>query len=119
MQDDAQKYEEEDKKKLEQINIKNNADNLIYTTEKTLTENDAKLQDDIKADVRLKLERLISALKGDDYDVIKSMHEELMQASFKMSESLYNNAEPNQDIAQEHVVSAAQEDNVIDAEVVG
>jgi len=117
MQEEAQRHEEEDKKKVEQITIRNNADTLAYSIEKTLNENEAKVPDDIKADVRMKLDNLKDALKGEDYENIQKLHGELMQASFKMSEVLYKNVET----PQEPVVEPAQastQDDVIEAEVV-
>jgi molecular chaperone DnaK len=113
MTEDAEKYAEEDKKKLEQISTKNNADSLAYSVEKTLTENDEKIPEDIKADVRIKLDSLKELLKADNYDSIKVAHEELMKASFKMSESLYTNS-----TSEEVPFTQQQDDNVIEAEVV-
>lgn len=116
MQDEAKQYEEEDKKKVEQITIKNNADNLVYSMDKTLTENESKIPDDVKADVRVKMDNLKDALKGEDYDTIKNLHDELMKASFKMSEVLYKTDTPPMNSEPE--VQVTQEDNVVEAEVV-
>lgn len=116
MQDEAKQYEEEDKKKVEQINTRNAADALVYSIEKTLTENESKLPDDVRADVRIKIDNLKDALKGEDYDSIKNLHDALMQASFKMSEVLYKSA----DVQHETVVEppVAQDENVVEAEIV-
>lgn len=117
MQDEAKQYEEEDKKKVEQINTRNTADALVYSIEKTLTENESKLPDDVRADVRMKIDNLKDALKNEDYDSIKNLHDALMQASFKMSEVLYKSA----DVQQETVVEPtppAQDENVVEAEIV-
>jgi molecular chaperone DnaK len=114
MQHEAQQHEEDDKKRVGQINVRNGADTLVYSMDKTLTENDAKIPDDIKADIRFKVENLKEVLKTEDYDTIKSLHEELVQASYKMSEALYKNADaPNPEPQQ-----STQDDNVIEAEVV-
>lgn len=115
MQEEAQRYEEEDKKKLEQINLRNTADSLAYSIEKTLSENDAKISDDIKADIRSKIENLREALKKEDYDLIKSLHDDLMQASFKMSEVLYKDANATEPVVEP--VPSTQDD-VIEAEIV-
>lgn len=113
MQDDASRFEEEDKKRVEQIITRNSADTLAYSIEKALSENEAKLTDDVKADVRIKIENLKEALKTEDYDTIKNLYDELTQASYKMSEALYSTADaPAQEPAP------AYEDAVIDAEIV-
>jgi len=118
MQEEAQQYEEEDKKKVEQITTRNNADNLAYQIEKTLKDSEDKVPDDVKATVRAKVDELRDALKGDDYDLIKSRHEELMQASFKMSEVLYKNADVPSPAPDVTATAPTQDDNVIEAEVV-
>ncbi len=115
MQEEAEQYEEEDKKKLEQINTRNTADSLAYSIEKTLNENEAKIPDDTKADVRLKIENLREALKTEDYDTIKSLHDELMQASYKMSEALYKDANVAEPVVESPPVP---NEDVIEAEVV-
>ncbi len=113
MQAEAQQYEEEDKIRVEQITTRNNADSLAYTVEKTLNENKEKLPEDIQSNVAMKVDNLKEALKTDDYDIIKTLHEELMQSSFKMSEELYKEAPPT-----EPMTPPMQNDNIIDAEVV-
>jgi len=114
MQEDAARFEEEDKKKVEQITTRNNADTLAYSIEKTLSENEAKIPDDVKGEIRAKIDSLRDSLKGEDYDNIKTLHDELMQASFKMSEALYKSAET----PSEEPMPTPQDDNVIEAEVV-
>jgi molecular chaperone DnaK len=114
MQDDAQKYEEEDKKKVEQISIRNSAEMLVYSTDKTLNESGEKITDDVRADVRMKIDNLKDALTKDDYDMIKKLQDELMQASFKMLEVLYKHA----DNTSASVADNVQTDNVVEAEVV-
>ena len=115
MQDDAKRYEEEDKKKLEQINVRNGADSLVYSVEKTLNENEVKLSDDVKADIKVKIDATKEALKTEDYDSIKVAHEELMKSSFKMSEQLYKQEPPSQ---PEEPMPATSAEPVVEAEVV-
>lgn len=116
MQEDASRFEEEDKKKVEQITTRNNADTLHYQIEKTLKDSEDKLPDDVKADVRMKLDNLREALKSEDFDSIKQSHEELTQASYKMSEVLYKSAEaPSEPVPP---TESTHDDSVIDAEVV-
>lgn len=120
MQNEAQRFEEEDKKRVEQINTRNSADTLAYQIEKAVKDNEGKIPDDVKTDVMAKLDSLKDALKGEDYDSIKHLQEELMQASYKMSEALYKNTEPSQpeNPAPEPTTQSTHNDNVIDAEIV-
>lgn len=107
MQSEAQKYEEEDKKKVEQINIRNSADSLVYSVEKTLNDNIDKIKSETKENVRIKIDNLKEILKTEDYDTIKSLHDELMQASFKMSEELYSGSnEPESIVTSEDIKEA-------------
>lgn len=116
MQDEAQRFEEEDKKRVEQITTRNNADSLAYSIEKTLKDSEDKVPDDVRSTVRAKIDELKDALKGEDYDLIKNRHEELVQASYKMSEVLYKSADVPP--APEPTTAPTQDDNVIEAEVV-
>ncbi len=92
---EAEQYAAEDKARREQVEIRNNADQMVYQTEKTLEEAGDKLTDEDKADVNAKLEALKEALKGTDTDAIKAKQEELTQAFYKLSEKLYQQANPN------------------------
>lgn len=119
MQNEAEKYEEEDKKRIEQVLVKNNADSLVYSTEKTLSESDEKLSEDIKSEVKTKLGELKSSLDSVDYELIKKLHDELMQSVYKMSEALYKtSADSTPEPSVEHVTPQTHENNVMDAEVV-
>ncbi|MBI3541623.1 MAG: Hsp70 family protein, partial [Deltaproteobacteria bacterium] len=89
---DAQSHESEDKKRREEIEIKNSADALVYSTEKTVKENREKLPVKMVNDVEAALEVCKKALKESDVDQIKKTSEELMQVSHKMAEELYKNA---------------------------
>ncbi len=91
---EAEQYAAEDKARREQVEIRNNADQMVYQTEKTLEEAGDKLTDEDKADVNAKLEALKEALKGTDTDAIKAKQEELTQAFYKLSEKLYQQANP-------------------------
>ncbi len=92
---EAEQYAAEDKARREQVEIRNNADQMVYQTEKTLEEAGDKLTDEDKADVNAKLEELKEALKGEDTEAIKAKQEALTQAFYKLSEKLYQQANPN------------------------
>lgn len=86
---EAESHAEEDRRKREEAEIRNNADNLAYTTEKTLREISDKLSVADKAQVESTLGELKEALKGTDIERIKKATENLLQASNKLAEVLY------------------------------
>ncbi|MCI8332527.1 MAG: molecular chaperone DnaK [Clostridiales bacterium] len=86
---DAEKFAEEDKKQKEAVDIKNNADNLIFQSEKTLNEIGDKISEEEKAEVKAAIDKLKETAKGTDLDAIKADTEELQQKFYKLSEKLY------------------------------
>jgi molecular chaperone DnaK len=89
---EAEMHGEEDKKKRELVEAKNNADSLIYHTEKTLTEMGDKVDAATKQNIEEHTQRLKTAMEGDDVEAIKRASEELMQASHKVAEAMYQQA---------------------------
>lgn len=89
MVQDAETHATEDKKKKEEADIRNNADNLVYSTEKSLRD----VGDKLSAEDRGKIEAAVSetkeALKGTDIEKIRATSESLMQASHKLAEQVY------------------------------
>ena len=124
---EAEQYAADDKKKKEEIEAKNEADNLVYATEKSLKEHG----DKISQDERLKIEQAINdtkeAIKTNDITKIKEAKDKLSDASHKLAEEVYKAAQQQQQAnaqgAQTNAGQAQQEapkndDNVVDAEVV-
>jgi len=89
---EAKQYEAEDKKRREEIEIRNRGDQLAYQTEKTLREYRDKLPGDIVSGIESKLKDLKDALASQDAERVRRASEELMQASTKMGEVLYRSA---------------------------
>jgi molecular chaperone DnaK len=89
---DAQAHADEDRKKREETEARNQADTLIYTTEKTLKENRDKLGDAEAADAEKALEAARKAVQGGDKDVIERALSDLTRASHKLAEVLYQKA---------------------------
>ena len=89
MVQDAEKHAEEDKKKKEEVEAKNNADHMIYQTEKLLKESGDKLQPSDKSEIESKVSALKSAIDSNNTDNIKRATEELQSAWSKASEYLY------------------------------
>jgi molecular chaperone DnaK len=89
MVQDAEKYSDEDKKKADLIQARNEADQLVYTTEKTLKEHGDKVSDEEKKNVENALEELRKAMSGESVEAINSAKEKLMQVSHKLAEEMY------------------------------
>ena len=92
MQKEAELHAEEDKKAKESIEIRNNADNLAYQSEKQLAEIGDKISGDQKAEIEAKIAAVREALKGNDTDAIKNAYTELQNKFQSVSEELYKNA---------------------------
>lgn len=86
---DSEKHAEEDKKKKELIEAKNNADSMIYSTEKTLTEHADKIKDEDKTAIEEAIKELKTALEGEELEAIKTATETLTNASMKIGEAMY------------------------------
>lgn len=89
MVQDAEKHAEEDKKKKEEVEAKNNADHMIYQTEKLLKESGDKLQPSDKSEIESKVSALKSAIESNNMDNIKKFTDELQASWSKASETLY------------------------------
>jgi molecular chaperone DnaK len=101
MVDDAKVHEDEDKKKKELIETKNRADQIVYTTEKTLKEHGDKVSEEDKKKIEDALEKLKSAMQTEQTEIINQKIEDLMQASHKMAEAMYQQASQAQPGAEQ------------------
>ena len=91
---EAEEFAQQDKKKKENIEVKNNADQMVYQTEKLMKDLEGKISEDEKKEIEAKLANLKKASEGSDYDDMKKKTEDLTQAFYKVSEKLYKqNAE--------------------------
>jgi molecular chaperone DnaK len=113
---DAEAHADEDSQRRKQAEIRNNADNLVYQTQKLLTDQGEQLTDDEKSSVEEKLAALRTALEGDDSDAIGTATEELMTASQEFGQRLYEAAQ--QEAASAAGGSSGSDDDVVDAEIV-
>lgn len=89
---EAEMYAAEDAKRKEEVDVRNQADQMVYQTEKTMEEMGDKLDEADKAEVNEKLAALKNALQGTDTENIKSATEALTQAFYKISEKMYQAA---------------------------
>ncbi len=111
---EAEEYAAEDKKRREAVDIRNNADQMIYQTEKTLNELGDKLAEDEKSKIETAKEALKEALKGEDIEAIKAKQEDLQKELFAVSEKLYKAANPQGDVPQGEAPNA--DPNVYEAD---
>ncbi|ABG86480.1 molecular chaperone DnaK [Clostridium perfringens] len=86
---EAEQFAEEDKKRKEAIEVKNNAEQIVYQTEKTLNELGDKVSAEEKSEIEAKIEEVKKVKDGDDIEAIKKAMEDLTQAFYKISEKLY------------------------------
>ena len=90
---EAEQFAEEDKKKREAVDLRNNADQMVYQTEKMLSEDGDKFSAEDKSALESKLDTLKEALKGENLDAIKSAQEDLTNKFYEVSQKLYEAAQ--------------------------
>jgi molecular chaperone DnaK len=90
---DAESHAEEDAARKTEVEVRNNADSLVYSTEKTLADLGEKVPEDTKASVNEGIEALKKALEGSDLEAIKSETEKLQQTSYKLAEIVYQDVQ--------------------------
>lgn len=121
---DAEAHANEDKKRREEADVRNSAEQFAYSTEKILKDNGDKLPDAVKDDVTAKIADVRSALEGDDVDRVKSAHEALVAAAQKIGEAVYAQPAASDETAGTSDAGAGtgsaapSDDDVVDAEIV-
>jgi molecular chaperone DnaK len=117
MMQDAESHAEEDRQRREEADVRNNADNLVYSIERSLKDVDGKVDPNTKLEIEQAIKEAKEALAGDDVEEIKRKQENLMTASHKLSEVLYSQAAQQQE-ASSAGATDTDDDLVEDAEVV-
>ncbi len=92
---EAEQFAQEDKKKKEAVDVKNQADAMVYQTEKTLTDAGDKLSAEDKSGIQAEIDKLKELLKGDDTEAIKAGTEALTQKMYAVASKLYPQGDPN------------------------
>ncbi len=116
---EAEKFAAEDKKRREEVEEKNNAENLVYAVEKLINENGDKMDAADKNDLSAKSAALKDSINKNEMGAVKSQMEELQKAMYAVSEKLYKNAAPQQPQGgpqQGGTGDGSQQGNVYDAE---
>ena len=111
---DAEEHAAEDKKRREEAETRNQAEQLAYSTEKLIKDNDDKLPEEVKTEVQADVDALKTALAGEDFDAIKAAQETLMASQQKLGEAIYA-AQPAEGEAE---ATPENTEDVVDAEVV-
>ena len=109
---EAEEHAAEDKKRREEQETRNSAEQLVYQTEKLIKDNDDKLPEDVKSSVQADVDALKTALAGEDVDAVKTAFDALVQSQQKLGEEIYKQ-QPEGEAAPE-----ASAEDVVDAEVV-
>jgi len=113
---DAELHASEDQQKRAMIEARNQADGLVYTTEKALKEHGDKVDEETKKGIETALEELQTAMEGEDSEAIKSKTEALATASQKLGEVMYKQAQSEAEAGDASAESDEQQDDVVDAE---
>ncbi|MEN9961802.1 MAG: hypothetical protein RIS66_215 [Actinomycetota bacterium] len=111
---EGEEHAAEDKKRREEADTRNSAEQIVYSTEKLIKENDEKLPEDVKTAVQADVDALKTALAGEDIDAVKTAFDALVVSQQKLGEAIYA-AQPAE--GEEAAAEASAED-VVDAEVV-
>ncbi|KTR81698.1 molecular chaperone DnaK [Leucobacter chromiiresistens] len=114
---EAEEHAAEDKQRREAAEVRNNAEQLAYSVEKLISENDDKLPEDVKTEVQGDLDALKQALAGDDDEAVKNASEKLGQSQTKLGEAIYAAAQ-SEAPAEGGAEQPSNDDDVVDAEVV-
>ena len=109
---EAEQYASEDKKRREAIDVKNNADQMVYQTEKTIADLGDKLTADEKGDLETKLGALKEAVKTDNTDDIKAKMEDLQKRFYEVSTRVYQEAQAQAGAQGANANAGAQSDYV-------
>ena len=118
----AEMYAEEDKKRKEQVDTKNNAENLVFQCEKALADFGDKVTAEDKAPIEAKCNALKEAVKGTDYADMKAKTDDLQKAFGELATKVYQNASPEEQAAAQQAAqqagnaSSGGNDDVIDAD---
>jgi len=115
MMKDSEKYADEDRKRKELVEARNNADSLIYSTEKTLKELGDKVDSSKKDNINSKVEALKAVLNSEDPEEIKKATEDLTNALYEVSSELYKQAQA-EGAGAENAQGPDSDDDVVDAD---
>ncbi|MFE4949337.1 molecular chaperone DnaK [Leifsonia sp. NPDC056665] len=122
---EAEEHAAEDKKRRESAETRNQAEQLVYSNEKLIKDNEDKLPEDVKNEVQGDIDALKTALAGDDDEAVKTAYEKLSESQQKIGQAIYSAAQASEapagdagEAGAEGEGSSSDDEDVIDAEVV-
>jgi molecular chaperone DnaK len=120
---EAEQYAEEDRKAKEAVEVRNQGETLVHSTETFVAENGDKVSDDVKSEVQADVDALKEALNGDDIEGIKAAISKLGTSSQKMGTAMYEAAAQQQGATSTGTDGAAgshagDDEDVVEAEIV-
>ncbi|MBA4345529.1 MAG: molecular chaperone DnaK, partial [Microbacterium sp.] len=115
---EAEEHAAEDKERREKAEVRNNSEQLVYSIEKLIKENDDKLPDDVKGEVQADVDALKTALAGDDEAAVKTAFDTLNVSQTKLGEAIYAASQMEPTPSEDQETPASKDDDVVDAEIV-
>ena len=112
---EAEQNAESDKKRREEVEVKNQAESLIHSAEKSLQEHGDKVSEEDKNSIKTAIEDLKQVLEAGDAEQIKEKKSALEQASMKLGQAIYEASKSEEPNAEQSTANAAKEDDVVDA----
>ncbi|WP_067600086.1 molecular chaperone DnaK [Nocardiopsis listeri] len=118
---EAEQYAEDDRKRREEAEVRNNAESLVYQTEKVITDNEDKIPADVRSETEAAVSELKTALEGTDTEAIRTASEKVALASQKIGSAIYSQGQQGEDAPADGASAdgaAADDADVVDAEIV-
>ena len=118
---EAEEHAAEDKARREAAEVRNNAEQLAYSIEKLIKENEDKLPEDVKTDVQADVDALKTALQSEDDDAVRKAFDKLSQSQTRLGEAIYQSgqaAQSSEAPADEPAAEGSDDEDIVDAEVV-
>jgi molecular chaperone DnaK len=115
---EAEEHAAEDKARRESAEIRNSAEQLVYSIDKLIKDNEDKLPDDVKTEVQADVDALKTALQGEDDDAVKSAFDKLNASQTKLGEAIYSAPQPDAETPFEEPAADGADEDIVDAEIV-
>ncbi|THG29511.1 molecular chaperone DnaK [Naasia lichenicola] len=118
---EAEEHAAEDKRRRDAAEVRNNAEQLVYSIEKLIKENDEKLPADVKTEVQADVDALKSALAGEDDAAVKTAVDKLNESQSKLGQAIYSQSQTDATAAAEETANsegASSDEDIVDAEVI-
>ncbi|MFV2198086.1 molecular chaperone DnaK [Nocardiopsis sp. LOL_012] len=115
---EAEEYAEEDRKRREEAEVRNNAESLVYQTEKVIADNEDKVPADVRSETEAAVAELKTALEGTDVEAIRTASEKVALSSQKIGSAIYSQGQEGAASGEGQQTSSDDDADVVDAEIV-